>query len=581
MAVLIPDTPKSCPHGERIVYEKFGRDLDDNWIVLHSLGLTRHPTKLWGEIDLVILSTEGVFAIEIKGGHVSCQDGIWTYGYPGNESYTRREDPWTQAKSAMFALKRRLVEVDPLCTDLLYGYGVIMPHVHFAATGPELESAVLLDKREFGLDLNRYIGTLKSYWSTVYRERHGSQPRRPSQEDIRHIRAILRPNVESTLSLGSWFTGLEQELLQLTNGQIKAARGLDNNPRTIIRGRAGTGKTIIAIDRARRLAAAGHDVLYLCFNRMLADHVRISLSGDECSSHIRVRNIHSLFREAIAEAGLNDYLNRQKVEPLELFGRVFPELFVEAAFDYPSRAADVLIVDEAQDLMTGKYLEALDLLVRDGLRHGRWHMFLDPMQNIYGTEATVAEARLRDAGFAEYELRENCRNTRQVATQCSIISGIDIDLNGTLEGPECDCLYFTGPEALLPILEEEVTRLLASDVAPHDIVILSTHPLSRSSLAGVEKIASLPLLDMTFEQNREGLQFSSMHAFKGLERNVVLAIDLDYIGEDHVAMLHYAGLSRARLMLRVFVDSGKQQVYAAQAKSFGRRLVGSGSRTIS
>ena len=54
MAVLIPETPKDCPHGERIVFERLARDLDDDWVVLHSLGLVKHQKKLWGEADFIL-----------------------------------------------------------------------------------------------------------------------------------------------------------------------------------------------------------------------------------------------------------------------------------------------------------------------------------------------------------------------------------------------------------------------------------------------------------------------------------------------------------------------------------------------
>lgn len=573
MAVLIPETPKDCPNGERIVYERLGRELDDDWIVLHSLGLTGHESKLWGEIDLVVLSTKGIFAIEVKGGRVDCHDGVWTYSSPNGQSYSKREDPWTQAKDAMFALRKRLLDDEPGFRDLLFGFGVVMPHERFGAQGPEIEPAVLLDKRDFRRNLGFYIGDLMRHWSAVYRDRHGREPALPTLRDIRRIRTLLRPDVESAFSLGSWFNGLESELLQLTNGQIRAARGVANNPRTVIRGRAGTGKTVIAIDRARQLAAQGCDVLYLCFNRMLARHVESGLGEVPAAGHIQVRHIHSLFREAIEQAGFAGRLEEANTAPADLFSRVFPELFIEAAMENAITEAEVLIVDEAQDVLTAANLDALDVLVRGGLRRGRWHLFLDPMQNIYGTEADAAEARLREAGFAEYDLFDNCRNTRQVATQCSIISGIDMALEGALEGPECECRYYSGPDGLLPKLEQEVAHLLAADAPARDMVILSTHRFERSSLAGVGRVAGLPLVDMNENQGNEGLLFSTMHAFKGLERNVVLAIDLDRVGEDTMAMLHYAGLSRARALLRAFIDSGKQGTYDAQARAFGRRMV--------
>ena len=59
---------RTVPYGERSVYEKLGRDLDKDWVVLHSLGLHGHETKIWGEADIVVLSTKGIFALEVKGG---------------------------------------------------------------------------------------------------------------------------------------------------------------------------------------------------------------------------------------------------------------------------------------------------------------------------------------------------------------------------------------------------------------------------------------------------------------------------------------------------------------------------------
>ncbi|KAB2310668.1 DUF2075 domain-containing protein [Betaproteobacteria bacterium SCN2] len=576
MAVLIPDTPRECPNGERIVFEKLGRDLDDDWIIMHSLGLVEHQKKLWGEIDIVVLSTKGIFVIEVKGGRVSCRDGVWVFEAPGKEPYTRKEGPWTQAKDAMFALRKALVRDAPDLQEVLFGYGVIMPHEHFTATGPEIEPAVLLDSRDFGRNLRFYIGDLMRHWESVYHERHGRVPRLPNRDDIRRIRKLMRPDIESAFSLGSYFNGLERELLQLTNGQIRAARGVANNPRTVIRGRAGTGKTIIAIEHARKLASQGLNVLYLCFNQMLARHVQQSLLEDPLADRIRVRHIHSLFREQINRAGMTDRLQRDDISDAELFGHLYPEVFVEAALQEEPEVADVLVIDEAQDILTAQNLDAVDLLLGDGLRKGRWHLFLDPMQNIYGKEAEETEARLHEAGFAEYDLYDNCRNTRQVALQTSIISGIDMAIEGALEGPECECVYYRDRDDFLEKLVAEVRNLVKADVQPRDIVILSTRRLENSLLAGVESVAGLPIRNMAEDPAAHGLHFSTMHAFKGLERNVVLAIDLDHIGDELSSMLHYAGLSRARGLLRAFLDEKERKAYQAQAQAFGRRLAGGG-----
>lgn len=577
MATLLPDTPKDCPFGERQVFERFERDFADqrDWIVLHSLGLAEHQHKLWGEIDFVVLSTKGVFVIEVKGGRVACDDrGNWIYSAPGGQSFTRKESPWTQASTAMFALRDRVCRDWPEFRGLLLGFGVVMPHETFTATGAEIEPAVLLDRRSFGSHLGTYLGSLQRHWEGVYRERHGAAPRTPTVADIRRLRSILRPEVESGFSLGSWLNSLDAELIQLTNGQIRAARRMAGNPRTVVRGRAGTGKTILAVERAKALAAQGLDVLYLCFNRLLARHVELALAGDGSGQRVRVRHIHALYREVIDRAGLADRLAVQ-VTDAELFGRVFPEVFFEAALTVDPGPVDVLIVDEAQDILTPENLDALDILVKDGLRNGHWHLFLDPMQDIYGRQSEAAQERLQStAAFAWDDLYENCRNTRRVALQTSIMSGIDMAIEGAPDGVACDAVWCSSPADLHRRLDARVAELIRGGVDPARMIILSARRLENSVLAGKAGIAGLPLRELKDGPADGGLAFSTMHAFKGLERDVVLAVDLDGLGDATWSMLLYAGLSRARLLLVPFVPEHRRDAYLQLAEAFARRNAG-------
>lgn len=569
MATLIPDTPKECPHSERIVYERLGRELDREWIIIHSLGLHNHQTKIWGEADIVVLSTKGFFALEVKGGQVSCHNGVWTFGMPGGKSYSKKEDPWTQSKNAMFAVQEQLVKAEPSMKELLFGFGVVMPMARFDGTGPEIEPAVLLDREDFGKNLGFYIGQLSKHWDTAYQTKHDMGRRLPTLADIRRARQILRPDVDATLSLGSWMTGVEASLLQLSNDQIRASRRMAANPRTVVRGKAGTGKTVIAIERARQLAAAGKTVLFLCFNQLLAAHVRGSLQAEGVVG-IDVLHAHRLYRDVIADAGMLERLAEEEGKS-DFYERIFPELFVEAALTIDARTWDVIVVDEAQDLLTLPHLDALDVMLADGINRGRWHIFLDPMQNLYNDEIQEqVMQRLTDAQPAFDDLFENCRNTRQVAIQASIVSGIDLALEGAPEGPECSVVFYNGTSCVAAV-EEVVRSLLDSDIRPQDIVVLSPLKLVNSCLAGRNHLAGVSLLDVSTSAPDDGMLFSTMHGFKGLERKVVLAVDMDRIGHPDVAKLHYAGLSRATSLLKVFLSESVRAAYNGQVTQFGKR----------
>jgi hypothetical protein len=579
MATLIPDQPKDCKYGERIVYEKLGRDLDADWICMHSLGLHGHETKIWGEADIVVLSTRGFFSLEVKGGKVACRNGVWVFGEPGGLTYEKREDPWTQAKGTMFAVRKRLVEADAGFRDLLDGFGVVMPMETFTTTGAEIEPAVLLDKREFRRNLGYYIGQLHRHWMATYQAKHGRTPRLPTRADIQRARQILRPDVDSAFSLGSYLTGVESRLVQLSRDQIRASRRMSANPRTIVRGKAGTGKTVIAVERARQLAAEGCKVLFLCFNQLLAEHIRTGMSTDPLARNIDVRHVHALYRDVIAKACM---LDRLEVAPnaQELFAEVFPRTFVEAALECGLPSWDVLVIDEAQDLLTPDNIDAFDLMLGDaGINRGRWHIFFDRNQNIYGVDVQdQVDRRLAEAQPAFDDLFENCRNTRQVAVQSSIISGIDLAIEGAPEGPECDNIYCRDRKALKTTLEATVARLLKQDVRPQDIAILSTRTRANSLAADVRDLAGVPLVDAASAKDGDMI-FSTMHAFKGLERLVVLAIDLDGMGEPERSMLHYAGLSRARGLLHVLLPEASRAPYGKQAGAFAARMPGHMSST--
>ena len=574
MAVLIPDVPKDCPNSERHVYERLGRELPDHWIVLHSLGLAGHKKKIWGEADIVILSELGVFALEVKGGTVDCFDGVWTYSgdFP---TFTKRESPWAQAMGSLGAVRDQLRKARPAFRNVLFGFGVIMPYTEFTARGPEIIPEILLDRRSFRQSFARYVKSLEKYWTAVQQRKHDQDYRGLTKVELREARQILRPDIETALSLGGYLTGLDDRLLQLTNEQIRASRRMAANPRTVVRGAAGTGKSIIALERARQMAGTGCKVLYLCFNRLLAAHVRTGLERTRDEPSVQVHSAYSLYRKLIVDADLLQRLQALDEGAPDFFGKRFPELAAEALCEIRQDGWDVLVVDEAQDLLTPDHLDVFDLLLKDGLSRGHWHLFLDPRQNIYGeANLAVVEGRLDGYAPAFDDLFENCRNTREIAVQTSIVSGIDLPVASAPNGPEAKVHYCPTTEAAIEVLETLVRKLVDSQVRIGDIAILSTRRPENSLLAGHRSLAGYRLVQPKEDgpPHPGDLLFSTMHAFKGLECQAVIAIDMTEIGDTCWSMLHYTGLSRARVLLHVLLPSESKGKYEKQARAFGRRL---------
>lgn len=577
MAILIPETPKECNISERQIFERLGRELPDDWVVLHSLGLPGHETKIWGEADIVILSTSGVFALEVKGsGQITCSNGVWNFIGPGPRKYTKKEDPWTQAKGTLMAVRDALWKADPKFKDILFGFGVVMPITTFTQTGVEIVPEVLLDKRKVRQTLDHYINDLKKYWHASSLNKINKNCRGLTLDEIRRARQILRPDLETALSIGSYLSGVTASLLALTNDQIRTSRRLAANPRTITRGAAGTGKSVLALERARQLAGEGQRVLFVCFNVLLARHIQEANAANPRAAGMHVRSIHVLYRDLIQRAGLLDRLEALDAGDQAFFTDRFPELAVEALLTLDEPGWDVLVIDEAQDVLTPQHLDVFDLLVEGGLRQGRWHLFFDPLQNLYGADVEQqVEHRLRDSYPAFDDLTENCRNTRQIAVQASIISGLEVAIAGAPDGPLSEMHYYSGNAQGVAALEALIRSLIESDVPSTDIAILSTRRLENSLLAGISRLAGRLVVDFGQEAELKAgaLLFSTMHGFKGLERPIVLALDMGEIGHELHSMLHYAGLTRAQALLHVLAPESARPAYERQSHAFGRRMI--------
>lgn len=576
MAYLIPEKPKDCTNGERIVLEQLARELSDDCIIFHSLGLHDHQTKIWGEIDLVLLSPKGIYVLEVKGGKVDCKDGVWTFGDPiAGRSYSKKEDPWSQASGAMFALRDRLASADPTLGKLLIGYGVMMPMVAFDARGVEIEPKVLYDRRDLNKNAGFYLGRLQEHWKSVYEKKHGKVPPNPTVDQIKAMRTILRPDIATSISLGSWLTGLDSAFVELTNDQLRISRRMESNPRTIVRGKAGTGKTLIALDRAKRLAARGMKVLFLCYNQLLARHLRDSLVGESIPpGKLDIYHVHAFYSKVIREACLQDRLDRHASDP-RFFSDIFPELFIEAAIELELPHWDVLIIDEAQDVMTPSHLNAFDFIVlgEKGLNRGCWHFFLDPLQNLYAAElADAAEQRVAEAHPVLEDLEENCRNTLQVAIEGSIISGIDFALAGAPAGPKTRLLYYRESREIPTLLDDLIEGWLRDGLRPSDIAVLSPYVRENSALAAVGRLAGERLVDVG-EATEGDMIFATVHSFKGLERKAVIAVDMEGIGEERHRMLHYVSLSRARALLCMVLPESSKDAYRKQSMLYGAKLV--------
>ena len=77
----------------------------ENWTILHSVGIAKHPTQSQGEADFVVIIPEkGTFTLEVKGGRIYRERGIW-YSQNRHGISNTIKDPIAEASDASQAFK--------------------------------------------------------------------------------------------------------------------------------------------------------------------------------------------------------------------------------------------------------------------------------------------------------------------------------------------------------------------------------------------------------------------------------------------------------------------------------------------
>lgn len=560
---IASDTQSSA---ERRYFEKLRKDLGDDWTVLHSLGLTGHRSKPWAELDFVLIGPTGIFCLEMKGGQVARVEGLWKFG----ETY-KHEGPFAQVGSGSAALYKHLNAKLPWIKRKAVGYGVVMPDIEFRETGPDIEPNVLYDVRDADRSFSAYMRRLANYWY----DRLEPSRRDPIESLSDYERAAvldeLRGDFDLRPSLKTRIGWAKNELLSLTIEQYHVLDGLADNRRVIVKGGAGTGKTVLAVEEARRRAAKGDRVLLCCFNRRLGNYLK---HASKDYPNIDVHSLHSFMHKTVQEAGMLGQL--PDAEPDDLFPVFYPSVCVDALLTLNRvEEYDVLIVDEAQDLLREGYLDVFDALVKGGLENGAWKFFLDPYQNIYRGTVAAAQQRINECHPVNYRLSVNCRNTKPVAVATLLVSGVDCDTTLKVDGPEVEHEWYRDDRHQQRIVAKTINRLLSHKVEPSAITILSRRRLENSCVRDGLSDVPFPVIDTghsALPNADRSIRFATISSFKGLESDAVLVVDIDDLVDPEMLHLIYVGASRATAYLGLYVDERQRDEYDTRAYEYGKRL---------
>ena len=499
MAVMIPaecDLSRR-PVSERIVFEAVKKYFSDDWKVFHSFDfVSRDLNRMrWdGEIDFLFYHPDkGILILEVKGGKISHRLGQWY-------QEDRPIDPFGQAKHNKYAVMKLLTQSLGRSIPLKFAHAVCFPGCISHTLWP-LEAAGLIITGDGLSQLPRFVSRILDETPMPVKDK--------GVIESRDILQVLTPCFEYGQHLAERIGAEERQFFLFTDQQCAILNALENFPRLQICGCAGSGKTVMALKKARMLAEKGKNVLLLCFNQMLAEYLRKEIK--DCPTV----KAAAFFEYCIQLLNIpEEQVAKYRRDP-RLYSKILPELLRQ----YLYRSClyyDAVIVDEGQDF-TREAWEVISLLPEEG---GQFYVFYDPDQNIFNTELV-----LPDFGLPPVVLSKNCRNTRKIFEALTPYRSVAAEvMDSAPAGADVRVLHGNCRQNLAAELER---LALEENVLLTDIVILGGHLLEHTSIGDDPTLGKFNVVSRKAELGTGEVSYYTYMKFKGCEAKVVILLDVD------------------------------------------------------
>jgi DNA replication protein DnaC len=517
MRIIPPTYDKDTPPGEKRLFEIFEKTLaNEDWVVLHSLGIANHVTQLEGEADFVVIIPQvAILVVEVKS-HLSVKVTAEGYWKLGNDEPKRRS-PFRQARGQVHSIRQFLRKAMPIAASSV----PIFSTVWFTETlakqqipkSIEWNDWELLDASDLSDPKSTILNVIKLA-SIHLKEKRNLQALSLSNDFYAQLANVLRPKFDVSLSSFELSKIRKTLVSQITNEQFKYLNGLKSNRAGLIEGTAGTGKTFLAIETAARAISEGKSILFLCRSEYLAIHLRNMLQTPD-NSYVGT---------------LESFLNSLRT----------------------TSRYDVLVIDEAQDLITDESLKTISTYLVDGIESAYIRIFADyEGQKIYDVLDGRAALKSFCPDLFTFTLSENCRNLPGIGTAALFLSGrshLAISYRRSDDNYTPELFEYSSFDESVVLLSKSYNGLLNIGFMPEEIVILCEE--DQESIQNLEKaLAASNVRAKHFDPSLESqghTSWATIKDFKGFDASCTIVFGLESEISNEIDPFIYVSLSRAR-----------------------------------